>query len=72
MSTHDLCCSAKIRKNVYPFKPQFDCIKVGYKGYKLLGCVIMMTYNLFNLFITKFQLTYIHTYIHTSNYLSIN
>ena len=31
-STHDLCFRAKIRKNVYPCKPQFYYIKVGCKG----------------------------------------
>ena len=31
-STHDLCFGAKIRKNVYPCKPQFYYIKVGCKG----------------------------------------
>ena len=28
-STHNLCFRAKIRKNVYPCKPQFCNIKVG-------------------------------------------
>ena len=32
MSTHNLCFRAKIRKNVYPCKPQFNYIKVGCKG----------------------------------------
>ena len=32
MSTHNQCFRAKIRKNVYPSKPQFDYIKVGCKG----------------------------------------
>ena len=31
-STHNLCFGAKIRKNVYPCKPQFYYIKVGCKG----------------------------------------
>ena len=31
-STHNLCFGAKIRKNVYPCKPEFYYIKVGYKG----------------------------------------
>ena len=31
-STHNLCFEAKIRKNVYPCKPQFHYIKVGCKG----------------------------------------
>ena len=31
-STHNLCFEAKIRKNVYPCKPQFYYIKVGCKG----------------------------------------
>ena len=31
-STHDLCFRAKIRKNVYPCKPQFYYIKAGCKG----------------------------------------
>ena len=30
-STHNLCFGAKIRKNVYPCKPQIYCIKVGCK-----------------------------------------
>ena len=29
---HNLCFGAKIRKNVYPCKPQFYYIKVGCKG----------------------------------------
>ena len=32
MSTHNLCFKSKIRKNVYPCKPQFYYIKVGCKG----------------------------------------
>ena len=32
MSTHNLCFEAKIRKIVYPCKPQFYYIKVGCKG----------------------------------------
>ena len=31
-STHNLCFRAKIRKHVYPCKPQFKYIKVGCKG----------------------------------------
>ena len=31
-STHYQCFGAKVRKNVYPCKPQFYCIKVGSKG----------------------------------------
>ena len=31
-STHNLCFEAKIRKNVYPCKPQIYYIKVGCKG----------------------------------------
>ena len=31
-STHNQCFGAKIRKNVYPSKPQFYYIKVGCKG----------------------------------------
>ena len=31
-STHNQCFGAKIRKNVYPCKPQFYYIKVGCKG----------------------------------------
>ena len=31
-STHNLCFRAKIRKNEYPCKPQFDYIKMGCKG----------------------------------------
>ena len=32
VSTHNLCFRAKIRKNVYPCKPQFYHIEVGCKG----------------------------------------
>ena len=32
MSTHNQCFRAKIRKNVYPGKPQFYYVKVGCKG----------------------------------------
>ena len=33
MSTHNLVCfRAKIRKNIYPCKPQFYYIKVEFKG----------------------------------------
>ena len=32
MSTHNLCFRAKIRKNVYPCKPQLYYMKVGCKG----------------------------------------
>ena len=32
MSTHNQCFGAKIRKNVYPCKPQFYYIKVWCKG----------------------------------------
>ena len=31
-STYNLCFRAKIRENVYPCKPEFYYIKVGYKG----------------------------------------
>ena len=31
-STHNLCFRAKIRKNIYPYTPQFHYIKVGCKG----------------------------------------
>ena len=43
MSTHNLCFRAKIRKNIYPCTPQFYYIKVGCKGYKSHGHVILMT-----------------------------
>ena len=43
MRTHNLCFRAKIRKNVYPCKPQFYYIKVGCEGYKLHGRVLMIT-----------------------------
>ena len=45
MSTHNLCFRAKIRKKVYPCKPQFHYIKVGCKGSH--GHVILMS-SLFN------------------------
>ena len=44
MSTHNLCLRAKIRKNVYPCTPRFYYIKVGCKGYKSHGHVILMTF----------------------------
>ena len=42
MSSHDLCFKAKIRKHVYPCKPQFYFIKVGCKGCHLHGHVSLM------------------------------
>ena len=42
MSTHNLCFRAKIRKNVYPCKPQFYYVKVGCKGSTLHGHVFMI------------------------------
>ena len=41
-STYDLCFRAKIRKNVYPCKPQFYYIKVGVRGSSLYGHVFLM------------------------------
>ena len=38
----NLCFRAKIRKNIYPCKPQFHFIKWEAKGYKLHMCVNMM------------------------------
>ena len=36
-STHNLCFWAEINKNiVYPCKPQFYCIKAGFKGVKII------------------------------------
>ena len=36
-STHNLCFFLKIRKLMYiPVKPQFYCIKVGFKGVKII------------------------------------
>ena len=35
--------SRKKKNNVYPFKPQFYCIKVGFKGSKLYRHVFVMT-----------------------------
>ena len=48
-STHNLCFLAKIRKimyRVYPFKPQFYYIKVGFKGVGLYRrvCVMFVMY----------------------------
>ena len=42
MSTHNLCFGAKIRKNVYPCKPQFYYIKVSVRGCSLHRHVFMM------------------------------
>ena len=41
-STHNLCFGSKIRK-VYPCKPQFYFINVGYKGYTLHRHVYVVT-----------------------------
>ena len=43
-STHNLCLSKEIRKNVYPYKPQFYCIKVnlGVRGCSLHRHACMM------------------------------
>ena len=35
-SSHNVCFWAEIRKNVYPFKPQFYYIKVGFNGVKII------------------------------------
>ena len=35
-STHNLCFEQKYENNVYPCKPQFYYIKVGFKGVKIL------------------------------------
>ena len=32
MSTNNLCFKQNKKNNVYPYKPQFCCIKVGFKG----------------------------------------
>ena len=37
MSTHNLCFFSRNKKiNVYPCKPQFYCIKVGFKRVKTI------------------------------------
>ena len=36
-STHDLCFIAKLENNVYPGKPRFSNIKVGFRGFSLHG-----------------------------------
>ena len=37
MSTHNLCLLSRNKKNnVYPCKPQFYYIKVGFKGVKII------------------------------------
>ena len=35
-STHNLCFTAKKKNNVYPCKPQFYSLKVGFKGVKII------------------------------------
>ena len=49
VSTHDLCFSAKIKKNnVYPCIPQFYYIKVGLNGVTFtLACYPDVNYELF-------------------------
>ena len=42
-STHNLCFRAKVRKSVYPCKPQFYYVKLGCKGCTLHGHVFMMS-----------------------------
>ena len=41
-STHNLCFRAKLRKNVYPGKPQCFYIKWGVRGSLLHGHVFVM------------------------------
>ena len=36
MSTHNLCFEQNKKKNLHPCKPQFYCIKVGFKGVKII------------------------------------
>ena len=46
MGTNNLCFRAKKKENnVYPFKPQFYCIKVGCKGSTLHGHVSDLFYH---------------------------
>ena len=47
MSTHNQCFRAKIRKNVYPGKPQFYYVKVGCKG-------VFVTRTCFHVYKTAF------------------
>ena len=42
MRTHSLCFGAKIRKIIYPCRPDFHYIKVGFKAYSKHGLVILM------------------------------
>ena len=42
LELHDLCFRAKIRKNVYPCKPQFSYIKVECNGVYNHGHVCIM------------------------------
>ena len=35
-STHNLCFEQKLENNVYPCKPQFYYIKVGFKGVNII------------------------------------
>ena len=39
MCTHDLCFRAKIKRKLYPYKPQFSYIKVGVRECKFHGHV---------------------------------
>ena len=53
MSTHNLSFGAKKKKHVYPCKPQFCCIKVGYEGGILFMDMFPDAYNVHALSTTK-------------------
>ena len=65
-SNHNLCFEAKIRKNVYPCKPQFYYVKVGCKGV----CVTRTCFR--DGIIWASMIKFISKYIHMVFYLSCN
>ena len=44
MSTYNICFNRNKKNNVYPCKPQFYYIKVGFKGVKLYRRVFVMLF----------------------------
>ena len=43
MSTHNLCFEQNKKNNVYPYKPQFYYIKVGFKGVNIIHHNLFIT-----------------------------
>ena len=62
MGTHNLCLSKNKKNNVYPCKPHFYYIKVGFKGSKLYRCVFVMYFFYFTISFEFCIPIYIRTY----------